>query len=361
MSERADQISSIRATLSEWFAKASRDLPWRRTDDPYRIWLSEVMLQQTRVDQATPYYNRFVERFPDIETLAAADTDDVLREWEGLGYYARARNLHRAAQMVVRDHGGSIPSTPDEFMALPGVGTYTAAAVLSIAHDVPLAAVDGNVKRVITRLFEIEADTRSTDGARRIQTLADELISPQDPGTSNEALMELGATVCLPREPLCPSCPVRKECGAYANGTTQQYPVKKTRARTPLVHVAVALIVDDDGRLLIQQRPENGLLGGLWEFPGGKVEDGEDPRQACAREVTEELSVRIAVEDALPEVRHAYSHFRVRIFPFLCRIVEGRPVTGDRRVWAQPSALSDYAFPRANRKILDALLDISLT
>ncbi len=356
----ADTMAAIRDGLLDWFRTASRDLPWRRTKDPYRIWLSEVMLQQTRVDQAAPYYYRFVERYPNVAALAAADLDDVLREWEGLGYYARARNLHRAACMVVRDFNGDIPSTPDTFMQLPGVGRYTAAAVLSIAHNVPLAAVDGNVARSVARLFEIDADSKRAAGARRIQALADRLLSSQDPGMSNEALMELGATICLPREPRCVSCPVQKECGAHTNGTTDRYPVVRSRSKPPLVDVAVALIADDDGRLLIQQRPEDGLLGGLWEFPGGKLEEGEDPQQACLREVREELGAVVQVEDELPVVRHAYSHFKVRIFPFICRIVSGGPATASGRVWVRRDQLDDYALPRANRKILEALAKVSL-
>ncbi|MBT8400669.1 MAG: A/G-specific adenine glycosylase [Rhodothermia bacterium] len=341
--------------MLEWFATVARDLPWRRTRDPYRIWLSEVMLQQTRVAQAQPYYERFVEKYPDVKALAEAKLDHVLRDWEGLGYYARARNMHRAAQMVVRERGGTFPTDRDEMLALPGVGDYTANAVLSIAEGLPLAVVDGNAVRVLSRLYESGADPRKSSGRRIIQDLANELIDRLDPGTFNEAIMELGATVCLPKSPECTSCPISTECAAYENGTIDRYPFRSKRNAVPTHLAAVAVIHDADGRVFIQRRSEKGLLGGLWEFPGGKLEPGETAREACVREVREELGIEISISKELPLVRHAYSHFRVAIHPFVAEAVSGDPETHLKSQWATRQELDSVAMPVASRKIIKLL------
>ena len=347
-----DIAASIRQELRVWFADAARDMPWRRTRDPYRIWLSEVMLQQTRVDQAIPYYERFVTRYPDVDALASAELDEVLRDWEGLGYYARARNVHRTARLLVRENGGAFPRERDKMLSLPGVGAYTAHAVLSIAGGMPLAAVDGNVTRVLSRLLEIRDDPRSTGGARKFQRLADDLLDTSDPGTFNQALMELGATVCVPKAPRCDICPVSTSCAALASGTVEKYPTAPRKARVPNHRVAAALIFDSAGRVFIQRRKDDGLLGGLWEFPGGKIEPGETPRQACIREVREELGIRVDVEEELPEIRHAYSHFKVVISPFVCVPATEPASTALPNAWVHLDELDRYAMPGATRKIV---------
>ncbi len=355
MMSSEEKKAAIRENLLGWFGMVARDLPWRRTKDPYRIWLSEVMLQQTRVAQAKPYYERFIEKYPDVKALAEAKLDHVLREWEGLGYYARARNMHRAAQMIVKEQGGAFPIDREQMLALPGVGDYTANAVLSIANGLPLAVVDGNVSRVLSRVFEFGGDPKTSSGRRAVQELANDLIDRSDPGTFNEAIMELGATICLPKSPECSRCPVVADCGAHANGTIDQYPYKSKKNSVPTYEAAVAVIHDAVGRIFIQRRPEEGLLGGLWEFPGGKLENGETPRQACLREVREEVGIEIEISEELPLVRHAYTHFRVTIHPFVAKMVSAGPETHLKSKWASPDELDRVAMPIASRKIIKLL------
>lgn len=332
-------------------------MPWRETRDPYRIWVSEIMLQQTRVDQATPYYERFTEAFPTVAALADAEQDEVLLLWEGLGYYSRARNLHRAAQQVRDQHVGEVPATYDAFRALPGVGAYTAAAVLSLAHGLPHAVLDGNVIRVLTRVFAIGEDVSRAPVKRLLQDLADDLLAADQPGRFNEAVMELGATVCTPRNPKCEACALREVCAARAAGEPTAYPVSKKKAPVPHHDIAVGLLFDGAGRVFIQQRSEDAMLGGLWEFPGGKCEPGEAPRVACARELREELGVEVEVGEALGRINHAYSHFKITLHAFRCRILSGEPTgrEGQPTRWAAPHELTGYAFPRANRRLLEAL------
>ena len=356
-----ETLDAFRQSLPAWFDGVRRPMPWRGTGpdgrrDPYRVWLSEVMLQQTRVDTATPYFERFVERFPTVADLAGADLDEVLKLWEGLGYYSRARNLHRAAQAVVQEHGGAVPPDPAAFRALPGVGPYTAAAVLSLAFGVPLAVLDGNVVRVLTRVFAVDADARSGRVRSALQGLATALLDRQRPGRWNESVMELGAVVCTPRAPVCPRCPLRSVCQARALGTPEAFPVVSRRKAVPHHTIAVGLVMDG-GRVLIQRRPESAMLGGLWEFPGGKQEPGETLEATCAREIHEELGIRVAVEAPVARVEHAYSHFRITMHAFRCRLVSGTPKTetGEPWTWAPVEALDDYAFPRANRRVIEAL------
>lgn len=344
--------------MMEWYAAARRDLPWRRTDDPYRIWLSEVMLQQTRVDQAEPYYRRFVERFPTVHVLAEAGLDDVLLCWEGLGYYSRARNLHQAARKVVDEFGGSVPDTHDEISSLPGVGPYTAAAVLSIAYDRPHAVLDGNVIRVLSRVFAVDADVKRTATKRALQLAADELIDPGDPGDFNQALMELGARICSPRSPDCGRCPVEGVCQARRLDEPEAFPVSASRGEVPHRDVVVALIFDDDGRVLIQRRPNDAMLGGLWEFPGGKCEAGESLESACIRELREELAIDVGVDGFFYRLSHAYSHFRITLHAFRCSVLNGVPRSQNEEpiAWVPLTSLDNYAFPRANRRLIDELL-----
>lgn len=315
------------------------------------------MLQQTRVDQATPYFLRFTEAFPTVEALAKAPLDDVLKKWEGLGYYSRARNLHKAAQHVVAKHDGIFPSTYDAVRALPGIGPYTAAAVLSIAFNQPYAVLDGNVIRVLTRIFGISDDATKSKTKATLQSLADTLIHPQTPGTYNEAIMELGATLCTPKKPRCPICPMRPVCTAYAEGKPEVYPVKAKKAPVPHYDIAVGLLYNDADKLFIQRRAEDAMLGGLWEFPGGKHEPDETLAETCRRELQEELGIEVAVGPLFDRVKHAYSHFKITMHAFTCRLVEGTPhsTSGLRTAWVAIEDLDQYAFPRANRHIIDKL------
>ena len=351
--------AAFHEALADWFERVRRPMPWRETRDPYRIWISEIMLQQTRVEQAWPYYQRFTEAFPTVDALAAADLDDVLRLWEGLGYYSRARNLHRAARLVVDEFDGVVPDTEAEIRRLPGVGPYTAAAVLSIAYGRPLAVLDGNVMRVLTRVFAIADDVTSGRTRRHLQALADDLLDAAHPARFNEAMMELGATVCTPTNPACLSCPLRGVCAAFEAGEPERYPVSKKKKPVPHYDIAVGLIFDAEGRLLIAKRPEEAMLGGLWEFPGGKAEPGETMAAACRRELREELGVDTEVEEPVARVDHAYSHFKITLHAFRCRITSGEPVhhAAQPLRWVAVEDLGDFAFPRANRRVIEGLIE----
>ena len=358
----ATHLAAFREDLAGWFERVRRPMPWREPDpdgrrDPYRVWLSEVMLQQTRVDQARPYFERFTAAFPTVGALAEADLDDVLKAWEGLGYYSRARNLHRAARQIVDAFGGLVPDTEEAIRSLPGVGPYTAAAVLSLAYGVPLAVLDGNVIRVLGRVFAVEDDVTSGRTRRHLQHLADTLLDPDAPARWNESVMELGATVCTPTAPDCPRCPLNAVCAALAAGEPERFPVSKKKAPVPHHDIAVGVIEDEAGRVLVQQRPTDAMLGGLWEFPGGKVEPGEALPDACRREIREELGVEVEVGEPIARIGHAYSHFRITLHAFRCRIVAGEPVHHAAQPirWVAVEDLGALAFPRANRRLIEAL------
>lgn len=339
--------------LLAWYDVMRRDLPWRQSRDPYRVWVAEVMLQQTRVDQAVDYFERFMRRFPTVSALAGADLGDVLREWEGLGYYARARHLHAAAREIVTRWDSAMPRSYEALRTLPGVGAYTARAVLSIAYGLPFAAVDANVDRILSRVFSVAEPSRG----KTIQALADSVLHRERPGAFNQALMDLGATVCRPKSPDCAACPIREVCTAFAAGAPEAFPVRKPRLRTPHYDIAVGILFDHRGRLLIQQRAPEAMLGGLWEFPGGKCEKGETPEAACRREVQEETGVIVEDCELVCRVQQAYSHFRITLYAFRCARWTGTPRShrGLPLTWVDRSELDQYAFPRANRRVLDIL------
>ncbi len=351
-----NDISTLRRHLIKWYQHHQRDLPWRETDDPYAIWISEVMLQQTTVKTVIPYYHRFLKQFPCVLDLAQADLLAVLKIWEGLGYYARARNLHRAAQIVQHRHGGRIPPEMDDFKKLPGVGDYIAAAVLSIAFNQPFAVVDGNVKRVLARLGRIDSPVNLSASHRVFKPAASELLDPSQPGTFNQALMELGALLCKPRRPACSDCPIQMHCRAYADGMVTTYPKRIKKAPIPLHRVSVG-VVFENGRVLITRRKPDGLLGGLWEFPGGRIEEGETPQEACIREICEEVGLKVQVDSFLSRIRHAYTHFKIQMDVFCCHVESGRvELKGptDYR-WVNLDELSAYPLPKANHKFIPLL------
>jgi A/G-specific adenine glycosylase len=349
-------VSRLRLRLKRWYAHHRRRLPWRDTHDPYRVWVSEVMLQQTQVRTVLPYYRRFLKQFPSFRHLARADLQTVLKMWEGLGYYARARNLHRAAGLLVEIGSGCVPDRWEGFRRLPGVGDYIAAAVLSIAFDRPHAVVDGNVKRVLARLFTMEAPANAAASHKIFQEQADRLLDRRRPGDFNQALMELGALVCTPRAPGCRTCPLIRLCAAHRSGATARYPRRVASRLTPEVQVAVG-VVFKNGRLLITQRPARGLLGGLWEFPGGKLRAGESPAEACAREIKEEVNLEVEIEGPLAQVRHAYSHFRIHMHVFCCRFVSGRVRRRGPAAhrWIQIDDIDRFPFPMANHRFIPLL------
>lgn len=351
-----EDTAGFRSDLLQWFARVQRDLPWRRTSDPYRIWVSEVMLQQTQVKTVIPYYQRFLDHYPTVDLLAAADITDVLKQWEGLGYYSRARNLHRAANIVVGDYDGVIPDTVNDFRKLPGVGPYIAAAVLSIAFNRPLATVDGNVKRVLARLLEISEPVNRQTSASSFQAVADRLLDRQQPGDFNQAVMELGALVCAPSNPSCGTCPVPQYCRALQKQSVADYPKRLQRKPVPVYRIAVGIVLKDQ-RMLITLRQPDGLLGGLWEFPGGKLESGESGEAACIREILEETGLAVGIEHPLGIIRHAYTHFRIEMAVFACRFKYGRVRLKGPAAhrWVRFEQLRRFPFPKANHKIFPLL------
>jgi len=344
--------------LLKWYARSKRDLPWRNTKDIYAIWVSEVMLQQTQVNTVIPYYFRFLERFPTVEHLARAEEQEVLKFWEGLGYYSRGRNLHRAAKKVITEHNGKIPGEPGEFRKLPGVGPYIMAAALSIAFNIPLPAVDGNVMRVYTRLRGIGDDIRKNTTRDRIFKELQAIIPVEAAGDFNQALMELGSLVCLPKVPKCTACPLGEECTAYNDRAVDRYPFKSPLKGVPEYNVSIGIISKGD-RFYIQKRPSEGHLGGLWEFPGGKAKEGETPEQALLRECKEELGTGIKIIKKLALVDHAYTHFKIHMSVFICVLTndEGdvRPPGGVPFQWITAAELEKFPFPKANHKFFSML------
>ena len=341
--------ADFRRRLLRWYRAHRRDLPWRKTRDPYRIWISEVMLQQTTVRAVIPYYERWLERFPDIGALSRAGLQSVLKEWQGLGYYQRARNLHRAARTMVTEHGGEIPRDYDTLLALPGFGPYTTAAVLSIAFDRPHPVLDANVRRVCMRLMGLhgQADTRKD---RAILGFLKPRLPGHDTGTFNQALMELGALVCRSKNPACLVCPVVDHCNAYAAGDQEIIPRPRKRSYTRLE--AVVAVIREQDRYLIQKRSDTGLLAGLWEFPGGKLEPGETAEQALRREVLEELGVEVTGSRFLTTVEHAYTQFRVTIHAFACRVSAPPRLRRKTLRWVTLQGMRRFPFPSGSVRLI---------
>lgn len=346
--------AELRSQLLEWYARSGRTLPWRETQDPYAIWISEIMLQQTQVKTVLPYFERWMRQFPSIAALATAELQAVLKAWEGLGYYARARNLHRAAQQVVAEHQGRFPTDLDNVLKLPGIGRTTAGGILSAAFNQPISILDGNVKRVLARLIALEMPP--SRALKQLWAISDQLIDPRNGRDFNQALMDLGATVCTPKNPACLVCPWRSHCKAYNLGVQSELPMSETRAAIPHKVIGVAVIWKDQ-RILIDRRKAEGLLGGLWEFPGGKLEPGETIEECIQREIREELAIEIEVGEQLIVVAHTYTHFRVTLNVHHCRYRSGEPQTieCDEVRWVTVGELPNFPFPKANLKIIEAL------
>ena len=342
--------------LLAWYQKNKRRLPWRDPlrADPYVVWVSEIMLQQTRVEAVIPYYERWMRLFPDVRALAGASEREVLNAWEGLGYYSRARNLHKAAKIVVDQHNGEIPRDLDELRKIPGIGRYTVGAIASIAFNMDVSALDGNIKRVYARLFDISEPVNSPVGEKILWKLADENVPRGQAGDYNQALMDLGATICIPKNPRCLICPVMELCRARQNGTQQQRPVKTPRKDVPhYVHAAGVII--KRGKVLLAQRPSNGLLGGMWEFPNGRVNG--DPAEDLAKALKMGYKLRLRVKQGgggqnkkvLGVVQHAYTHFKVTVYAFECELVS---MSKDKNLkWIALKELDDYPMGKIDRQI----------
>ncbi len=341
-------------TLLAWWDEVRADWPWRRSRDPYAIWVAEVMLQQTQIATVLPYYERWLARWPTLADLAAASLAEVLKGWEGLGYYRRARQLHAAAQHITTELEGRWPTTAAAWQRLPGVGPYTAGAIASIAFGQPTPAVDGNVMRVLTRLTDDARDISRPATRRALWQLATVLTPADRPGDFNQAMMELGQRLCTPTAPLCEACPAVMLCAARARGVQLARPVRPARSPTPHYHVVAGVIWDAAGRLLIAQRPLDGLLGGLWEFPGGKQEAEESLPAALAREIQEELGLTIVVGPHLTTVRHAFTHFRITLHAFAAYYQGGKVqhLGVADHAWVRLEDLDHYAFAAVDRQII---------
>jgi A/G-specific adenine glycosylase len=315
------------------------------------------MLQQTRVETVIPYFHNWIQRFPTVEALAAAPLQEVLNLWEGLGYYSRARNLHQAARIVIETYDGHLPQDATGLRSLPGIGRYTAAAIASIAFGQDEPALDGNIRRVLSRFFNLDTPARSTQGEKRLWELAQQNLPPGQAGDYNQAIMDLGATICTPSSPNCPNCPVSPSCQAYALGLQEQRPVTTPKPEIPHYTVTAAVIQRED-RTLIVQRPLTGLLGGLWEFPGGKREPGEDLSTCLQRELLEELNLTIQVGQPFGVYQHAFTHFRITLHAFLCTVNGSEPHLNEHidLRWAVPAELADYPMGKIDRQIANRLL-----
>lgn len=347
--------------LLNWYHNHAADLPWRRSRHPYHIWVAEIMLQQTQVTTVIPYYERFLQKFPTIEALATASQDDLMKQWEGLGYYSRARNMQAAARQIMTEFGGELPRQVTDLQKLKGIGRYTAGAIASIAFDAHTPLLDGNVIRVFSRLFDLSDDVSLAATQKKLWQIAEQLM-PAVPlgsaGAYNQALMELGREICKTRAPLCSQCPVSSCCHAFAANTQSERPVKKAKSPIPHYEVTCGLIWHAN-HLLIAKRRDNELLGGLWEFPGGKQEAGESLPECLERELHEELGIRVKVGELFARVQHAYTHFRITLHAFECLYLPegGAPTCHECAEWrwVYPDELESFAFSSADRQIITEL------
>ena len=342
---------SFSTDLVRWYAKHKRDLPWRHTKDPYKIWVSEIMLQQTTVSTVIPYYKRWVEVFPTIHDLAKAPLQAVLKQWQGLGYYNRVKNLHKAALVLIDEHKGVLPKDPQLIRSLPGFGPYTTGSVLSIAYDLPLTIIDANVRRVVMRLLALPgiADTKQDS---KINEFLLKVLPTQGVGDFNQALMELGALVCRSKEPVCNACPVARYCLAYKEGKQEIIPQTKKKIIKEIQ--AVIAIIKKGDQYFIQKRPSKGLLADLWEFPGGKIKEGESKKKALIRELKEELAVQLKSSKHLFDVKHYYTEFRVSLSVFACSL-DTVPKIDATHKWVNFKNFSKYPMPSGSAKIIDKL------
>lgn len=347
---------SFSHNLLTWYDANARLLPWRSFPTPYRVWVSEIMLQQTRVETVLPYFERFLTRFPDLESLSSANLEEVLRLWEGLGYYSRARNLHRAAQIVFSEQSGQIPAQAVELEQLPGIGHYTAAAIASIAFGEPAAAVDGNIKRIYSRILALQEALGSARFEKTIQKHAQAVLPTDRPGDFNQALMDLGSDLCLPRQPLCLACPVQNYCLAFSQGVQNDLPNRIKKAPVPHHEVCVA-VIQFDGKVLLNQREQKGLLAGLWEFPGGKLEQSDNSLQDCVkRELLEKSGLEIAITEEIGVFKHAYTHYKITVHAWQASMLSSPPlVLPENLHWVPTADLPAYPMGKVARLVADRI------
>jgi len=341
--------TSFQTHLIQWFEQNKRDMPWRKTSDPYHIWISEVMLQQTQVDTVIPYYERFIARFPTVFDLASDEEQDVLKHWEGLGYYSRARNLQKGAQQVVEQYKGIMPQTLKEILAIKGIGPYTAGAVLSIAYGVPEPAVDGNVFRVLSRVLSVWEDIAKPQTRKTFEALVREIIDPNNPSFFNQGIMELGATICKPKNPLCSQCPVQTECKAFNEHAQEELPIKSKKKPPTPVSIAVAAIRNSEGRYLLRKRPESGLLANLWEFIN--VETNEEQKKDELTLYVEGITGKsMELTHSLFSLSHTFTHLKWNMDLYhTTNDTEARDIPDTK--WLSLEEIATYPLPVSHQKI----------
>lgn len=342
-------ISKFQQDLLNWYDKNKRDLPWRKDQDPYKVWVSEIMLQQTKVDTVIPYFNRFINKYPTVYDLAEAEEQEVLKMWEGLGYYSRARNLHTAVREVVENYGGEIPSEPEKLGKLKGIGPYTKGAILSIAFNQPAPAVDGNVMRVFSRILKIEDDIALARTKKVFETYVGKIISKEDPSSFNQAIMDLGATICTPKSPGCMLCPVQDHCQAFAEGIQEELPVKSKQKKQKRIPYVVLAIKNKRGKWLIEKRPASGLLANLWQFPMVPINEiGWDHLENW---FYQEYGVKVSTGEKIGKVKHVFSHliWELEVHP----AESEQEYTDDPRIQFVPfEDIKEYPFPVPHQKII---------
>jgi len=350
---------AIGRDLLAWYATHRRELPWRKSLDPYAVWVSEMMLQQTQVATVIPFFERWMRRFPDIAALAGAAESDVLHAWEGLGYYSRARNLRRAAQAMTELHEGRVPDRVEALLSLPGIGPYTAGAITSIAYGLPEPLVDGNVIRVLSRLFALRGDPNRAPLKATLWELARSLVPENAPGDFNQGLMEIGATVCKPRAPRCDACPLRSHCLAFAQGVQEQLPELPARAKPTAVHMVAAVVERGERVLVTKLKADAPRWSGMWLFPNGEVRRTETPEAATQRILTETTGLKSEVKGLVCAVRHTVTRFKITLDAYRVHRVKGTPETRTvaEIAWVQPAKLAELAMPKAHRKIASLLRD----
>jgi len=343
-------MNKIADRLLSWYHQHARILPWRGYSDPYVVWVSEIMLQQTRVETVIPYFHRWMERFPTINDLAAASEDDVLILWEGLGYYSRARNLQKAARIIEDKYNGQLPRNLDALRQLPGVGRYTVGAIASIAFGMSEATLDGNIRRVFTRVFNIHVPADSPSGEKLLWNLVTENLPEGKAGDYNQALMDLGAIICLPKNPICLKCPIARLCKSLKLGVQDQLPILKPRKKIPH-YIFAAVVVMKKGRVLITKRPANGLLGGTWEFPNGRV--SKNPAAEMSKMLRSSYHLKVRGRGALGIVNHAYSHFKVTVHVYQGEFIS---MSKNRNLkWVKYPDLEGIPMGKVNRQITQLL------
>ena len=342
--------------LIKWFKKNKREMPWRSDKTPYRVWISELMLQQTKVDQVIPFYNKWMNHFPTLSSLSKASQDEILKLWEGLGYYSRARNIYKSSRIIDEKYNGIFPSNPSEIESLPGIGPYTKAAICSIAFNLNYAVLDGNVMRVLSRIYLYDKDISLSSSKKDLQKIADRILPEGNASNFNESIMELGALICTPKKTDCIRCPIKKSCLAYKESVVLKYPFKAPKKKIPEITVGAAVIIYKN-KILISQRRPGQMLEGLWEFPGGKKEDQESIQECIKREIKEELDIDIIIDKHLVTVNHLYSHFKMKMHTYFVKIKKGMPksMEGQNFEWISLRDIRNRPFSKADLKVIDAL------